>query len=155
MPGFYVPHNSGHRTRQNSNITFSCGTVTDIASVELSGDEHAVESGCEFASPPPSTINEEGEEHEWELEEADEDEDSWITPETLGMEQLNVDVDESSDTNTTQLEVACMTFDFAMQNVLLQLNLKIISPAKLLIKETRSYALRCSACFKLVDVFVC
>jgi len=47
-----------------------------------------------------------------------------------------------------KVEVACLTTDFAMQNVLKQIGLNIIGTNGMLIKETKTWILRCYACFE-------
>eukprot|EP00656_Telonema_subtile_P003890 TRINITY_DN11759_c0_g1_i1.p1 TRINITY_DN11759_c0_g1~~TRINITY_DN11759_c0_g1_i1.p1 ORF type:complete len:301 (-),score=50.33 TRINITY_DN11759_c0_g1_i1:289-1191(-) len=44
--------------------------------------------------------------------------------------------------------VACVTTDFAMQNVLLQMGIKVLSVDGMVIKRARCYILKCEACFK-------
>lgn len=41
-----------------------------------------------------------------------------------------------------------MTTDFAMQNVLLQMGLHVLAVNGMLIREARSYILRCHGCFR-------
>lgn len=48
--------------------------------------------------------------------------------------------------------VACVTADFAMQNVLLQMGLRLVAPNGSRIRELRRWALRCSACFRVTKV---
>lgn len=48
--------------------------------------------------------------------------------------------------------VACLTMDFAMQNVLMQIGLNIASLEGKVIKEMRTFILRCYACFKTTGV---
>ena len=48
--------------------------------------------------------------------------------------------------------VACVTADFAMQNVLLQMGLRLVAPTGARIRELRRWALRCSACFRVTKV---
>ena len=43
--------------------------------------------------------------------------------------------------------VACVTADFAMQNVLLQMGLRLVAPTGARVRELRRWGLRCSACF--------
>ena len=48
--------------------------------------------------------------------------------------------------------VACLTMDYAMQNVLMQIGLNIASLEGKVIKEMRTFILRCYACFKTTGV---
>ena len=45
-------------------------------------------------------------------------------------------------------KVACLTMDFAMQNVLKQMGLHVSSLEGKVIKQMRTFILRCYACFK-------
>ncbi|UYV74966.1 hypothetical protein LAZ67_12001917, partial [Cordylochernes scorpioides] len=74
------------------------------------------------------------------------EEGEWIGPETdLSSYLGNIELQE---TEAEDLQVACLTTDFAMQNVLMQIGLKVISVGGMLIKETRTHILRCTACYK-------
>ncbi|XP_056642249.1 RNA-binding protein NOB1 [Diorhabda sublineata] len=82
--------------------------------------------------------------------EDDDDSDSgWITPSNVKIvkQQVNSDLLEQK-----KVEVACMTTDFAMQNVLLQMNLNVSALDGRLIKQLRTYILRCYACFKTTSI---
>ncbi|XP_057663060.1 RNA-binding protein NOB1 [Diorhabda carinulata] len=82
--------------------------------------------------------------------EDDDDSDSgWITPSNvkIAKQQVNSDLLEQK-----KVEVACMTTDFAMQNVLLQMNLNVSALDGRLIKQLRTYILRCYACFKTTSI---
>lgn len=48
--------------------------------------------------------------------------------------------------------VSIVTADFAMQNLILQLGLRLISPDGRRIRRISRWALRCSACFKVTKV---
>ena len=47
------------------------------------------------------------------------------------------------------LQVACMTTDFTMQNVLKQMNLELVSIEGRRIREVRRFVLRCFGCFQV------
>lgn len=84
---------------------------------------------------------------------ADSDSDGdWITPTNLSKHQA-ADSDLQSHLQTAskpvQLDLATMTTDHAMQNVLLQLNLSLLSPSLQRIKTVTSKIHRCHACFLL------
>lgn len=85
-----------------------------------------------------------------EAEPSDEDEDDdgeWITPSNLKQHQARDSGVSLQETQVTQLRCATMTTDFAMQNVLLQMQLSLISPSMQRIQTLRTYILRCHACF--------
>ncbi|KAL6706308.1 20S-pre-rRNA D-site endonuclease nob1 [Coniothyrium glycines] len=74
----------------------------------------------------------------------------WITPTNLSAHQLADSAPLHSSTLTSrpqQLSTATMTTDFAMQNVLLQMNLLLLSPTLQRIKHVVTKVLRCHACF--------
>lgn len=72
------------------------------------------------------------------------DDEGWITPEILAKEKQ-----QKTDSGKAKIiSVACMTDDFAMQNVLLQMKLPLISTDGMRIKRLKSWLLRCHACFK-------
>lgn len=48
--------------------------------------------------------------------------------------------------------VACLTMDFAMQNVLMQIGLNVASLEGKVIKQMRTFILRCYACFKTTGI---
>nr|XP_055029618.1 RNA-binding protein NOB1 [Misgurnus anguillicaudatus] len=116
------------------------GKVTEkLHSVDLSADSHVTES----------EDHEDGNEDEHEEEQNDEEEDDddgggWITPSNIKQVQMEAG-NWGSSANVT---VGCVTTDFAMQNVLIQIGLHVLSVNGMLIKHTRSYILRCHACFK-------
>lgn len=78
----------------------------------------------------------------------DDSDGDWITPSNLKKHQQK-DASGSTEeaSSQTTLQVATLTTDFAMQNVLLQINLNLISPALQRIKHLKTYILRCHACF--------
>ncbi|KAL8825614.1 MAG: hypothetical protein Q9191_004305 [Dirinaria sp. TL-2023a] len=77
------------------------------------------------------------------------DSDGWITPSNLKKHQ-------SRDTNGKSLalsenkilQVATITSDFAMQNVLLQMGLNLLSTSIQQVRHIKTYILRCHACFQ-------
>ncbi|KAJ8252577.1 hypothetical protein COCON_G00218890 [Conger conger] len=113
----------------------SPGAVTESPqSVDLSPGGPAGGSGSEG----------ECEEEEEEDDDDDDDGGGWITPSNIKQVQLDVGNWESP----ADVKVGCMTTDFAMQNVLIQIGLHVLSINGMLIKHSRSYVLRCHACFK-------
>ncbi|KAI4793651.1 D-site 20S pre-rRNA nuclease [Aureobasidium sp. EXF-8845] len=85
-----------------------------------------------------------------EAEDSGEDSDGgWITPSNLKKHQEKDSGGSTESTQTPQsvLQVATLTTDFAMQNVLLQINLNLLSPTMQRVKHLKTYILRCHACF--------
>lgn len=103
-------------------------------SVELSSGGHGGGS-----SEGGSSSNGESDE-----DDDDDDDGGWITPSNLKQVQLDVGNGESP----ADVKVGCLTTDFAMQNVLIQIGLHVLSLNGMLIKHSRNYILRCHACFK-------
>ena len=80
----------------------------------------------------------------------DEDE-GWITKDNCQeIRQKLMGIKFNDEDEETKLTVGCITGDYAMQNVLLQMGLNVISPKDgLHIKQTRQFVLRCYACFRI------
>ena len=77
------------------------------------------------------------------------DSDGWITPANLKRQQVKDGGSESSrKPRDFTMQVATLTTDFAMQNVLLQMNLNLMSTSLQQIRHIRTYILRCHACFE-------
>ncbi|KAF2646652.1 hypothetical protein P280DRAFT_464850 [Massarina eburnea CBS 473.64] len=81
--------------------------------------------------------------------ESDDSDGEWITPSNLTKHQAKDSGGASAPLSTEQpqIGVATMTSDYAMQNVLLQMNLNLLSPSMQRIRNIRSTILRCHACF--------
>ena len=62
------------------------------------------------------------------------------------------DPDTLSDVVTVASPITCVTADFAMQNVLLQMGLQLQAPNGLRLKHVSRFAQRCSACFFVIKV---
>lgn len=136
---------------ENSNADSSVQKIsedlakTKIEEVEKTASEESVAQDAQpiGEAQPTATAQE-------EAEDSGEDSDGgWITPSNLKKHQ---EKDSSGSTESTQsaqsvLQVATLTTDFAMQNVLLQINLNLISPTMQRVKHLKTYILRCHACF--------
>ncbi|KAF4634861.1 hypothetical protein G7Y89_g3246 [Cudoniella acicularis] len=76
------------------------------------------------------------------------DDEGWITPQNLKKHQekdSNGSAEPEEEVKTIQ--VALITSDFAMQNVLLRMNLNLLSPNLQRIRQLKTWVLRCHACF--------
>ncbi|KAM7488156.1 hypothetical protein LguiB_025640 [Lonicera macranthoides] len=49
----------------------------------------------------------------------------------------------------SESNIACVTGDFAMQNVLLQMGLRLVAPGGMQIRELHRWVLKCHACYKV------
>ncbi|GAA6222907.1 RNA-binding protein NOB1 [Lates japonicus] len=90
--------------------------------------------------------NEPEEEDDDDGDDDDDDDDGggWITPSNI----KQVKMDSADWTTPADVTVGCLTTDFAMQNVLVQIGLHVLSVNGMVIKQARNYILRCHACFK-------
>ncbi|PGH07310.1 RNA-binding protein NOB1 [Blastomyces parvus] len=78
----------------------------------------------------------------------DDDEEGWITPSNIKKRQEKDAAAAAASVETKTMQVATITGDFAMQNVLLRMNLNLLSPNNMQrIRRLNSYILRCHGCF--------
>ncbi|XP_032514492.2 RNA-binding protein NOB1 [Danaus plexippus] len=82
-------------------------------------------------------------------EDSDSDDGDWITPGNLKEKKKEVEDGEFEDKN---VEVACITSDFAMQNVLKQIGLNVTSIDGRVIKYLKTFIFRCTTCFKTTSI---
>ncbi|KAK4516483.1 uncharacterized protein ATC70_011455 [Mucor velutinosus] len=83
-----------------------------------------------------------------EEDDSDSDGGEWITPDNVDeykAAEIGVTADELK--KKAIMAVGCMTADFAMQNVLLQMNLNLVSAGGYRVKKIRNSVMRCHACF--------
>lgn len=59
---------------------------------------------------------------------------------------------QTEEASPSQSSVASVTADFAMQNVILQMGLRLVAPNGMRIRKLTRWVLRCSACFKITKV---
>jgi RNA-binding protein NOB1 len=76
-------------------------------------------------------------------------EGGWITPENI--KAVNSGKGEAL---TGKNNVGCVTTDFAMQNVLLQMGLNLISIDGMLLKNVKQWVLRCYGCNKYKNIYI-
>ena len=78
------------------------------------------------------------------------DADGWITPSNLKKKQeQDSGVSKTQAEEQEKMEVAVLTTDFAMQNVIIQMNLNLLSPSMYRVKNVKTHVLRCHACFNV------
>ncbi|PQE33732.1 hypothetical protein CJF32_00009982 [Rutstroemia sp. NJR-2017a WRK4] len=83
-----------------------------------------------------------------EVETDGSDDEGWITPSNL-KKHKEKDGNGSFEPQEEQkkMQVATITSDFAMQNVMLRMNLNLLSPSLQRIRQVKTWVLRCHACF--------
>lgn len=80
----------------------------------------------------------------------DDDQTGWITPNNLDVvKRMNNITGDEQVIDEMQIQVGCMTSDFSMQNVLMQIGIAVLSVDGLLIKKPRSYVLKCITCSRI------
>lgn len=97
----------------------------------------------------PASCVDETIEDEADLTEEESCDGEWITPSNIReikkeMGQLTLE--------EVPIPVACISTDFAVQNVLIQMGLKVVSVDGMAIKHARTFVLRCHACFTITKV---
>ncbi|XP_014467540.1 PREDICTED: RNA-binding protein NOB1 [Dinoponera quadriceps] len=84
-----------------------------------------------------------------ENEEDEDDDGGWITPGNFANIKKQMD---SAVLEGKAATVACLTMDFAMQNVLMQMGLNVATLDGRLIKQMRTFIFRCYACFRTTSI---
>ncbi|KAL8755826.1 MAG: hypothetical protein Q9184_004684 [Pyrenodesmia sp. 2 TL-2023] len=78
----------------------------------------------------------------------DSDSDGWITPANIQKHQAQDQNAAIAISAANPIDVACITTDFAMQNVLLSMNLNLLNPSLQRVRNVKTFVLRCHACFE-------
>jgi len=149
LVGFYSPESDGEEELKDEGIE-SEDTQEDSSAQNSAQDEGTNEVTNEDTNEGTNEDTNEGT-NEGTNEDTDEsdDDEGWITPSNLKAkkkEMLGLHED-LEDSEPKELVVACLTNDFAMQNVLKQIGLHVLSTDGVIIKETKTWILRCYACF--------
>ncbi|CAG8031211.1 unnamed protein product [Penicillium salamii] len=126
-------------------------TVADAQEAPKEEEATAPEDTEDLLEAAVEIADEEAQEEEEEANDdaADSDGGEWITPSNY---KKKLAADESGSATLTAapktMQVATMTTDFACQNVLLQMNLNLLSTTTLQkIQHLRTFIKRCHACF--------
>ena len=137
---------------QVSSPEVAMSTQMQSLAVEDPGDTEEVRAAGESNEPTEeSSLVANQHEPKFDEEDASSDSEGWITPSNI-KKHLLTDSNTSAKASSTEnvSSVVTLTTDFAMQNVLLQIGLNLISPSLQRIRNIRSYILRCHACFQQV-----
>jgi RNA-binding protein NOB1 len=145
-PPVKVEQTKVEETPGEEKLNPSTQTVDGVADLTQALHNAALER--EGMLPEPSSNFERPAEEE-QPESSDSDSEGWITPSNIKRHQAK---DGSSAVSTKSesktLQVATITGDFAMQNVLLQMNLNLLSPSTCQrIAHLKQTILRCHGCF--------
>lgn len=87
---------------------------------------------------------------EEEEEDSESDAGEWITPSNVSTHRSRDlgHLPEGGKASQKEISAACMTGDFAVQNVLLAMGLGLVGEGGKRIGKVKSWVLRCHACFK-------
>ncbi|EEP78955.1 conserved hypothetical protein [Uncinocarpus reesii 1704] len=125
--------------------------VLETTTLENSDDQTEQRTDPVARSPSNNVDAEDGSDGTDENTQDDEGSDSddgWITPSNIKKRQARDSAKVAGSAETKTMQVATITTDFAMQNVLLQMNLNLLSTTNLeRIRHLKSYILRCHGCF--------
>ncbi|XP_008545989.1 RNA-binding protein NOB1 [Microplitis demolitor] len=113
--------------------------------IELDDKDHTVDDILAPVKQSESDDDNDDDDDELESETEDSDDDGWITPNNIAESKKQMNSETLSEKSVA---VACMTTDFAMQNVLMQMGLNVAALDGRIIKQLRTYIFRCYACFK-------
>lgn len=94
-------------------------------------------------------VSDDDEEESESEEDTDSDGGEWITPGNFAEKRKEMELGEFEEKS---VEVACITSDFAMQNVLKQIGLNVTSIDGRIIRQLRTFIFRCTTCFKTTSV---
>ncbi|KAI7875385.1 hypothetical protein K492DRAFT_104948, partial [Lichtheimia hyalospora FSU 10163] len=151
--GPFKKHTSNKKSEKKANPAVDVSETTEqMQNLSMKDDDVSTKQENDDQAQEKSTPSpEETSATDVIVEEVDFDEDDdagWITPENV-TEHRAMEMGVRSDelNNPKSLSVACMTGDFAMQNVLLQMNLSLVSTGGHRITKVKNWVLRCHACF--------
>ncbi|KAJ5280234.1 20S-pre-rRNA D-site endonuclease nob1 [Penicillium angulare] len=127
-------------------------TISDNAEKPKGEESGASEETAPVTEDVADTVIEEDtleqDEEEGEDDAGDSDGGEWITPSNYKKKLAHDDAGVASTPEPKIMQVATMTTDFACQNVLLQMNLNLLSTTTLQrIQHLKSFIKRCHACF--------
>ncbi|XP_014253470.1 RNA-binding protein NOB1 [Cimex lectularius] len=154
--GFYSPESDEECEFSNKNEQYNNSTDIEKQSVELTNVDDAEQEVPDIDSKLLTSLKhlscQDNEESGCDQDDPcalDDDDAGWITPANIvtSKQDMNGDVVENK-----KVKVACLTTDFAMQNVLKQIGLNLVTLDGLIIKEVKTFILRCYACFKTTSI---
>lgn len=141
VSGFYVPN------KQKENETIYKELNEKFAALECDNEE--LETAEDMDDILASVSSNENSDEEYTDDGDDDDDEGWITPSNVQKAKKQMNDDLLDDKPSI---VACITTDFAMQNVLKQMNLNVAALDGRMIKQLRTFILRCYTCFKTTSL---
>ncbi|XP_008516625.2 RNA-binding protein NOB1 isoform X2 [Equus przewalskii] len=155
ISGFHLPSKPkppretvehGHPAGEPEDLEFSSFVFwrNPLPNIDHELQELLNHGGEDVASEEEEVEKEENGFEESKDQDSDDDGGGWITPKNI--RQIQQEMEECAVPK--DVRVGCVTTDFAMQNVLLQMGLHVLAVNGMLIREARSYILRCHGCFK-------
>lgn len=129
-------------------ILVAVGSKGNANTDKLQADGEVAGAGDESEGSDGSDGSDGSEETEEEEDEEDDD-DSWITPQNLAEKRSRAGKELAEE---KPVRVACMSTDYAVQNVLKQINCNLAAMDGRLIRQMRTYILRCYGCFKTTSI---
>ncbi|KAL1740432.1 Nin one binding Zn-ribbon like-domain-containing protein [Schizophyllum fasciatum] len=147
-----------HDPREPTNADDVVETLEDTEPLDVTlervTDDAVVESTPETDPQPTATPPTQPDRAIYENPSDDDDcEGEWITPSNVGLHKSRaLDLlpnDEQQPETDEKVPAGCMTADFAMQNVILQMGLSLVGVEGKRIARVKSWVLRCHACFKI------
>ncbi|KAI1271840.1 Nin one binding Zn-ribbon like-domain-containing protein [Xylaria sp. FL0933] len=131
---------------QHEKPTIQQETVTQT--LESLSSEQSATPTVDFATENTASDNDKAHEEGQEQHEEDDDE-GWITPSNIKKHQAKDQLAQPEQPAQQVLKVALLTSDYAMQNVLLRINLNLVSPGLARITRVKTWVLRCHGCFQI------
>ncbi|CAH1175639.1 unnamed protein product [Phaedon cochleariae] len=144
VTGFYLPGKTKNPNQGEATDAEKVGldsVPTDESDIKESGNESDEDSENILVPVQEQAVS--------GSSDSEGDDEGWITPSNVGIAKKQVNSELMEEKHVT---VACITTDFAMQNVLLQMNLNVSALDGRIIKQLRTYILRCYACFKTTSI---
>lgn len=117
--------------------------------LEVQSEDGNTHNADDILAPVSHEQKEDSPEQTSEFEDDCDNDSDWITPSNIKNMKKQIDSDIIKEKPAA---VACLTTDFAMQNVLMQIGLNVASLDGRVIKQMRTFIFRCYACFRTTSI---
>jgi len=146
--GFYTPEGDEDSEGNDNDESEPENEIDDSLDEDTSLPDKIEEITLTDKKNEVSDNSDENEDSDYNDENSSDDDEGWITPSNLKAKNKEMlGANDVPEEETKELVVACLTNDFAMQNVLKQIGLNALSTDGVIIKETKTWILRCYTCF--------